>query len=658
MMMEMRQNGAKEKQQEIITFQSFSSWCTNTEKNKVKCVNNGELKMGQLSADIDKFEEDAKVLSEDVAALDRNMDENEADKKTAQVAREEDHQQYVRRVTEMEASISQAAQAAQLVKSMMSKTEGGASSASAASFLQQFVSNGALLDHERSVLAAFLATGSTMYGPTPAPNLEVEAPEAAAFESKSGGLVDLMEGLQDRLQQQKKRTDEEEAEAVHATMTDLQSLTDQNENSADIRSRKASTMKQREMDAATAKSDLGATTATRDSDQKYTDDLRIECKQKHEDFAARQKLRGEELEAFDKAIEIIGGGDVSGAADKHLPALLQNKSKRPSLAQLRSEGAATKHDAQQAAAAFLDLQGKKFNSHMLAALATRVTQDPFGKVKKMIEGMVQKLMQEATDEAEHKGFCDTELSTNGQTRQIKTDKVDELKSRIEEQTARTTLLSQEITRLSEDITALDAAVAKATEMRQAEKEKNAATLSEAQIAIAAMEKATGVLKEFYAKAAGATALSQLERAGGVADEAPQTFDKPYQGQDSDGQGGILGMLDVILSDFQRLEAATTAGEINSETDFDRFTADSSKDKAVKNAESSHKSDEVAKLDADISEAKTDLASTQEELDAATAYFEKLKPSCIDTNASYEDRVARRKEEIESLHEALDILSSE
>jgi len=58
----------------------------------------------------------------------------------------------------------------------------------------------------------------------------------------------------------------------------------------------------------------------------------------------------------------------------------------------------------------------------------------------------------------------------------------------------------------------------------------------------------------------------------------------------------------------------------------------------------------------LEEKEKDLDGTQKELDAALAYYEKLKPSCVDAGVSYEDRVARRKEEIQSLQEALKILS--
>ena len=39
----------------------------------------------------------------------------------------------------------------------------------------------------------------------------------------------------------------------------------------------------------------------------------------------------------------------------------------------------------------------------------------------MIKDLIVRLMEEANEEAEHKGWCDTELSTNEQTRKEKTE---------------------------------------------------------------------------------------------------------------------------------------------------------------------------------------------------------------------------------------------
>ena len=61
---------------------------------------------------------------------------------------------------------------------------------------------------------------------------------------------------------------------------------------------------------------------------------------------------------------------------------------------------------------------------------------------------------------------------------------------------------------------------------------------------------------------------------------------------------------------------------------------------------------------DLSATQDDLRACRQELDAALAYYEKLKPSCVDAGLSYEDRVKMREEEIQSLQEALQILSGD
>ena len=62
-------------------------------------------------------------------------------------------------------------------------------------------------------------------------------------------------------------------------------------------------------------------------------------------------------------------------------------------------------------------------------------------------------------------------------------------------------------------------------------------------------RAWDMLKAFYDKAAEATALLQQQP------EAPEIFDKSHQGMGAE-DGGVVGMLEVIESDFARLEADT------------------------------------------------------------------------------------------------------
>jgi len=257
-------------------------------------------------------------------------------------------------------------------------------------------------------------------------------------------------------------------------------------------------------------------------------------------------------------------------------------------------------------------------------------------------------MEEANEEAEHKGWCDTELSTNEQTRKEKTAAVETLHAEIDELSASIAKLTQEITDLTAEIAEIDAAVAEATEIREKEKAENTVTISDAQEAQTAVSQAVTVLKEFYEKAGEATALIQ---------EKPEIFDEPYTGMQSEN-GGVLGMLEVIASDFARLETDTKAAEAEAQNAFDKFSSESAVNRAQNAKDVEHKTTKKINQESALTAKKADLEGTQKELDAALAYYDKLKPSCVDAGVSYEDRVARRKEEIESLQEALRILNGE
>jgi len=284
--------------------------------------------------------------------------------------------------------------------------------------------------------------------------------------------------------------------------------------------------------------------------------------------------------------------------------------------------------------------------------ASRVEADPFKKVKKMIKDMIVKLMEEANAEAEKKGFCDTEMATNKQTRDIKSEKVDELTASIDEKTAESTKLSTEITDLSDAIAEIKRLQAEAMAMRDEEKAKNGGVVAEAQAGQKAVEMAMKVLKDFYDKASAASLLQ-----GGEDIAQDMKVKAPYGGQGAES-GGVVGMLEVILSDFARLEAETSSAEDAAQEQFESFMNDSNQDAAVKQAEVDHKTATKQRTEETLSELKKDLEATQEELTAALDYYEKLKPDCIDEGVSYEDKVARRKEEIVSLQEALKILSGE
>merc|ERR1719387_2748754 len=445
--------------------------------------------------------------------------------------------------------------------------------------------------------------------------------------------------------------DKEELNKKHAYEMVMQKLQDSVERAKSAKARKAKSHGERMEAASAAQGELDDTTAVRNADKTYLEETIASCQLKAEDYESRQKLRSEERAALDKAIEILSGSAVAGAAAKHLPALSQTS---VSFGLLRSTAFSP---LQSQAADYLQMRAERIQSRMLSELATKVLEDPFTKVKKMIKDLIVCLMEEATAETEHKGWCDKELGTNKIARESKAEDVDSLAAQVDKLTAEIAKLTQEVADFPQAIADLDKSVANATAMRVAEKQKNEATLKDAQEASAAISQAMVILKDFYAKAAEATALVQTSAVQSPLDDAPGTFSAPYQGDQ--GQSNIvLNYLEVIASDFARLESDTTLAEEAAQKEYKTFMNESEVDKAMKSAALRNTKNLITKRDGDLVETQKDLKNTQEELDAALAYYEKLKPSCVNSGVSYGDRVKRREEEIESLKEALKILSGE
>merc|ERR1719215_1940969 len=126
----------------------------------------------------------------------------------------------------------------------------------------------------------------------------------------------------------------------------------------------------------------------------------------------------------------------------------------------------------------------------------------------MIKDLVIRLMEEANEEAEHKGWCDTEMASNLQTRKDKTETVQTLSAEIDMLEASLAKLNQDITDTAKAVSELEAAMKEATELREQEKEKNTKVIADSKEAQTAVAQALSVLREFYDKAGEATAMLQ------------------------------------------------------------------------------------------------------------------------------------------------------
>eukprot|EP00747_Dinoflagellata_sp_TGD_P136608 gnl/TRDRNA2_/TRDRNA2_175577_c3_seq36.p1 gnl/TRDRNA2_/TRDRNA2_175577_c3~~gnl/TRDRNA2_/TRDRNA2_175577_c3_seq36.p1 ORF type:complete len:683 (+),score=225.30 gnl/TRDRNA2_/TRDRNA2_175577_c3_seq36:92-2140(+) len=648
LMNELVTKAVAEKEDEATKFAAFSSWCDNTKGSKTREIDAGNTKIEELKAKIAKDTANIRSLSDRIMELEEDVGRWKTDQASATEVRNKENLDYKATLLDYDESIDG-------LEGAIAAEKAQAHTVAQASLIQ--VANSKTVPaHAKKALLSLIQRQPDVSA-MPSDEMAVEAPSAAAYEFQGQGTVEVLEKVEHTFEDEKPVLEEEEMKAQHAYESVMQGLTDSIEGAEHEIDKKSNLKGETEMHKGQAEGDLAQTTSDRDEDQKYLDDTMALCEQKTADFESRQKLRAEEIEAVNKAIEIMSSNAVAGSGEKHLPTMLQIKKrglKKTALVQLRSSDA--QNPLQARVSAFLADRARISGSSLLMQVSHQMEASPFTKVKKMIKDLISKLMEEATSESEHKGWCDTELTTNQQTRDARTEDVNVLNAKIEDLTAEIASLAQDIEDLNVALQELSAEMSDVTADRMAAKAKNEATIADAKAAQTAVEEATAVLKDFYAKSATATALVQQQSSQPAAD-APETFDKPYQGALPEG-GSVVDFLEVILTDFSRLESDTTTQETTEKETYDKYMFESDKNKAMKENEMKHKSQRKTDAETEKQNSQTDLQTAQEQLDDAMAYYDKLKPTCVDSGISYEERVKRREEEIQSLGEALKILSGD
>merc|ERR1719199_2322841 len=125
----------------------------------------------------------------------------------------------------------------------------------------------------------------------------------------------------------------------------------------------------------------------------------------------------------------------------------------------------------------------------------------------------------------------------------------------------------------------------------------------------------------------------------------------YQGAGAES-GGIIGMMEVIQSDFERTISETKSAEAQAEKEHLEFTTETSKSLAEKNMAKKEKQSLKDETDNNQSDAESELGSQSKILVTSIKELIELKATCVDTGMSYSDRMAMREQEIASLKKAL------
>jgi hypothetical protein len=299
--------------------------------------------------------------------------------------------------------------------------------------------------------------------------------------------------------------------------------------------------------------------------------------------------------------------------------------------------------------------GSKIKSTLLLRLATQIQADHFAKVKKLIQELIERLLAQAAAETNQKGWCDKAIGDAEQKRENAAEAIAEINAEMATLEAKRDKLKEEIEVLEIEIAELNAARDEATKLREEQHQENAQTVEDAKAGLEAVDMAIDILSKFYKTAAKA----EVSMVQGPADDAPDAGFKAFEAYKG-AQGsatGILGMLDVIKSDFERTIKVTEEEEAKAQAEYDAFMTETGKVLAEKNTALEEKQ---GYLDDTLEK----LSSAQEKLDLESSLLKEaikalieLQPPCVDTGMSYEERVAMREEEIEGLKKALCVLNN-
>jgi len=284
---------------------------------------------------------------------------------------------------------------------------------------------------------------------------------------------------------------------------------------------------------------------------------------------------------------------------------------------------------------------RKNNAPELAQLASRLSSvirlnhgdDVFGKVKGLISDMIGRLEKQQSDATALKVWCDKEIAATTAKKEDATALFDKLSTKIDAKSSRSKKLKDEIAALQKELATLAKTQAKMDSIRADEKAAFETNKPEMEAGLNGVKLALKILNEYYAK------------------------DKAHEAS-AGGSSGIIGLLEVIESDFTKGLTEMIAAEQVAAATHDRETKENAIEKATKLQDVKYKQKESVSLDKAVSDLSSDRELVSAELKAANDYSAQLDEKCTYKVESYAERKARRSAEISGLKDALDILESE
>jgi len=662
----------EEGKKEAANYDKYACFCKEQADNKLYAIETSKEKIAALDAKIEKLGAEITTLETDASALGTKITGLTSQMTEAQNTRNTEHDQFVAEVTDVDAAIDAVKRALEALddskKAMAGKVEREAEA--------------------MAQLKAISASSTQVLGAKDAKKLQsLTGQPGKAYESTfhSNEIIEILESLLSKFEAKKTEIEQEEFDTNTAFEKRQLDLSNEKKFAAKEKAEKEALAQKKTELKATAEADRAQEQKEMTADQEFLNVLTEDCQTKANLWDQRSQTRADELRALEEAMTALKEGVAPNwQANKRLVDLQKNAGKvarkghwvyveepagtptkvGQSFLQLRRSShraSSSIHDVASKIAAKLATAAKELKSPLLSAASLKVSlsEDHFVKVRELIKDLVSRLEAQAADEKTAKMFCDEEMSKAITSRDASQGEIETLEGEISTNEAAKAALQQEVAVLSKEIADLKKALMEASELRSEENKENTQTIEDAGAGREAVEQALEVLKAFYE---GSSALLQKkfvptnsDREGNtVKDLAPEVFDSKYQGS-QEASKGIIGMLEVILSDFDRTDTVVTGQEADAASAFATFKTENEADTSAKEEAVKLKEGEIADIEDTLNGLTDSLKAAKESRALALEELAKLESMCVAGDETYEERAAKRQKEIEALKEAHNIL---
>jgi len=504
-------------------------------------------------------------------------------------------------------------------------------------------------------------------------------PTSPEYKYHSDGIISTIEDLHTEFTAKKATLDADFTSAKEAAEAKIAALEGDLSNNDAAMSGLETAISTLSLNLAAHKEGMIMVEAILKDDKLYLKDLTERCEARAHDWDQRSQMRADELSAITEARAIIAGRVQGMDEAVNIRALVQSgqAAKRPAAKaavvppSFVQSAAVRAHDHQAAANAanatelsqaqrdstveLLAKEGIRLKSQPISMLAMKLAGDPFAKVKDLIQGLIERLLKESIGEATKEGFCNEELGKAEKDRDFRYQEVKTLNVEVASLELKKDELESEIQELTDSIAGLWNDLNTSTTLRGEEHDINMDTLAKSKSGLEAITEAIVILKAFYAKGAKAISLAQASPVD--EDTAGPGFTGNYGGKQVASKG-IIGMLAVIKTDFERTIKMTSDSEKKAQADFVEFDRVSRTDISGKTTKKTLDEEDLRTTVAAIAEGMSKLQTEMSLLDSALKRLFELKPMCTDFGMSYADRVAKREQEIDALKRAICALGGE